>query len=244
MNKGFYFLGRGPNTPPKRRTFFGRAPRVYGIPISDWEQVGSGNLQSPIDLGKKHKGAFGRISFRYGPVPLHPARLTDRSLEIPVASAHPPIGMFLMGDFFELDRLQFHTPSEHKIANKRFAMSAHLVHHRHQLTAVVGVLFQVDKFNPGFERILDSALGNPCDPTGTQPDPVDLTHFIPDKGSYYRYLGSLTTAPHTEGVIWTVFDTPLDIADFQYRRLLGSMKSNARPIQPTNDRTIKYFLRH
>ena len=36
-----------------------------------------------------------------------------------------------------------------------------------------------------------------------------------NKADYYRYNGSLTTAPCYQSVIWTVFKEPIAISDYQ-----------------------------
>ena len=33
--------------------------------------------------------------------------------------------------------------------------------------------------------------------------------------NYYRYIGSLTTSPCTEGVFWTIFESPISISKNQ-----------------------------
>ena len=38
---------------------------------------------------------------------------------------------------------------------------------------------------------------------------------ITSMNSYYRYIGSLTTPPCTEGIIWNVFKTPINISSYQ-----------------------------
>ncbi len=33
--------------------------------------------------------------------------------------------------------------------------------------------------------------------------------------NYYRYLGSLTNPPCSEGIIWTIFESPIEISESQ-----------------------------
>ena len=39
-----------------------------------------------------------------------------------------------------------------------------------------------------------------------------LENFFPSNQSYYRYMGSLTTPPCSETVMWTVFVRPVAIS--------------------------------
>ena len=43
---------------------------------------------------------------------------------------------------------------------------------------------------------------------------LPLTNVLNTNG-YYRYSGSLTTPPCTEGVIWTIFTTKINISSYQ-----------------------------
>ena len=70
-------------------------------------------------------------------------------------------------------------------------------------------------------------------------NPVDYNELIPGRQDYFRYHGSLTTPPCTEGVRWVVFKQPLIAAPEQiqhYHDLLGF--DNNRPLQPINSRVI------
>ncbi|KMZ73116.1 hypothetical protein ZOSMA_153G00080 [Zostera marina] len=62
---------------------------------------------------------------------------------------------------------------------------------------------------------------------------------------YYRYMGSLTTPPCTEGVIWTVMEQIRPISAKQVKMLKRAVetefKKNARPIQAIHDRQIKLY---
>lgn len=54
-----------------------------------------------------------------------------------------------------------------------------------------------------------------------QMDPLPLSSLLPpeeDLGRYYRYKGSLTTPDCHEGVIWTVFEKPIELSISQVSR--------------------------
>jgi carbonic anhydrase len=52
-------------------------------------------------------------------------------------------------------------------------------------------------------------------------------------------MGSLTTPPCTENVMWMVFKEPLRISPEQIAIFARLYPNNARPLQPVNDRLIK-----
>jgi carbonic anhydrase len=71
---------------------------------------------------------------------------------------------------------------------------------------------------------------------------VDLNNLLPDSRNYYAYMGSLTTPPCTEGVLWLVMKSPVSVAAEQVG-IFGKLYSmNARPVQPANGRLIKESL--
>ena len=70
-------------------------------------------------------------------------------------------------------------------------------------------------------------------------DVVSANELLPKNRDYYRFNGSLTTPPCTEGVRWLVFKEPVYASKKQiddFRRVMRH--PNNRPIQPTNARLI------
>ena len=60
-----------------------------------------------------------------------------------------------------------------------------------------------------------------------------------NKRQFYRYIGSLTTPPCTEGVIWTIFTEAIPITEQSLNELRQNiMKKVYRPVQSINNRTI------
>uniref|UniRef100_A0A453QM09 Alpha-carbonic anhydrase domain-containing protein n=1 Tax=Aegilops tauschii subsp. strangulata TaxID=200361 RepID=A0A453QM09_AEGTS len=62
---------------------------------------------------------------------------------------------------------------------------------------------------------------------------------------YYRYVGSLTTPPCSEGVIWTIVKRVRTVSRHQLELLREAvhddMEKNARPPQEVNSRDISMF---
>jgi len=57
--------------------------------------------------------------------------------------------------------------------------------------------------------------------------------------NYYRFNGSLTTPPCTEGVRWIVMKRPFHVSKKQVEKLQKALKQpNNRPVQPINARVV------
>lgn len=67
----------------------------------------------------------------------------------------------------------------------------------------------------------------------------NAAQLLPKEQAYYRFNGSLTTPPCTEGVTWLVLKTALTISAeqvAQFEKAVGG--HNNRPVQPINARPI------
>ncbi len=60
---------------------------------------------------------------------------------------------------------------------------------------------------------------------------VDATDLIPGNHAYYRYRGSFTTPPCTEGVIWLVMVEPIELSPGQIDKFKLIINGNNRPVQ-------------
>jgi carbonic anhydrase len=52
-------------------------------------------------------------------------------------------------------------------------------------------------------------------------------------------MGSLTTPPCSEGVLWLVMKQPIQVSQDQINIFSRLYRNNARPIQPSGGRLIK-----
>jgi len=67
---------------------------------------------------------------------------------------------------------------------------------------------------------------------------VDVDALIPTARTTYRYDGSLTTPPCSEGVKWMVMTTPIQLSTEQIAAFTRLIKDNSRPVQALNGRTV------
>jgi len=147
--------------------------------------------------------------------------------------------LILDGLTFELKQFHFHSPSENHIEGKAFPLEMHFVHlDKKGDIAVVSVMFEEGKENADLTKIWKVmpkvAGGKSVLKVG------DIAaNLIPEKQHYYRFNGSLTTPPCTEGVRWVVLEKTLTISKAQIEAFQKVMHhANNRPIQPLDARII------
>ena len=71
------------------------------------------------------------------------------------------------------------------------------------------------------------------------PAGLSVASLLPADRDYYRYNGSLTTPPCSEGVWWLVMKKPVSVSRAQIGQFAKTMGvANNRPIQPVNARPV------
>ena len=97
-------------------------------------------------------------------------------------------------------------------------------------------------FKEGKQNAVLADLWNAPPAAGTeQPasQPVNIRDMLPDDLDYYRFNGSLTTPPCSEGVRWLVLKQPIVASSEQIQALTDAVgHANNRPLQPVNARVI------
>ena len=140
---------------------------------------------------------------------------------------------------FSLNQVHFHAPSENLIAGQSFPMEAHFVHADAQGNLlVVAVMFKEGETNNALSPAW-AALPSETGPARPLPNTVKPLALMPKSMSYYRFSGSLTTPPCTEGVRWLVLKTPVSASRVQIEAFQRAVKHhNNRPVQPLNGRVV------
>jgi len=142
------------------------------------------------------------------------------------------------GMTFELKQFHFHGPSEHTINGQYFELEMHLVHQSADGSlAVVGVLIREGAENPAFAPFSDHLPTKSGEEYSSQ-DTINADDLLPASRLSYRYSGSLTTPPCSEGVKWLVLTTPIEMSGTQIASFKDIIQNNNRPVQPHNGRDI------
>lgn len=140
---------------------------------------------------------------------------------------------------FELKQYHFHAPSENLINGKSYPMEVHLVHlDKDSNIAVIGIMFEEGAENKTLTEIWPHMPQNGGDKFKL-PTSVSAKNLLPAKQDYYRFEGSLTTPPCSEGVRWLVMAHPITASKSQIEQFTKIMHHpNNRPVQPLNARTV------
>lgn len=143
------------------------------------------------------------------------------------------------GTKFQMKQVHFHAPSENTIRGKSFPLEAHFVHaDANGNLAVIGVMFQEGKPNTGLTKLWVK-MPNDLNKPATLKAKVIADEMTPINRDYYRFNGSLTTPPCSEGVRWLLMKTPLTASKEQIEAFKLAVKhDNNRPVQPLNARII------
>ena len=144
------------------------------------------------------------------------------------------------GSSYKLLQFHFHHPSEERINQKVFSMVAHLVHRNAEgQLAVVAVLLDPGTANSLINKVWTYMPLDAGDKVRMPAGLLDLSELLPKDQRYYQFLGSLTTPPCTEGVLWLVLKQPTTVSPEQIKLFSQLYPRNARPVQPVNGRPIR-----
>ncbi|XP_066419516.1 carbonic anhydrase 4 [Molothrus aeneus] len=152
--------------------------------------------------------------------------------------------------------------SEHSIDGEKYPMEFHIVHIREDASdmteakktpdglAVLAFFVEAGKENKNYETLLSELKNIDFKGASAKVDPLPLSSLLPPEehlGRYYRYQGSLTTPDCYQGVIWTIFETPVQLSLSQLSQFAAlhfdgknstPMMENFRPAQPLKGRRV------
>jgi carbonic anhydrase len=142
---------------------------------------------------------------------------------------------------FELKQFHFHSPSENQINGQNFPLEAHFVHQsKDGQLAVVAVMYKTGKQNTTLKKICSTIFSSMHEVHVCKLTAEDIKALLPKNKDYYRFSGSLTTPPCSEGVRWIVLKEYLEIGQAQVDKFVNVMMKghNNRPVQPLNARKV------
>ncbi len=210
-------------------------PAVWGGLKPEFTLCGNGKRQSPIDIRDGIAVDLEPVQFDYRASGF---RVIDNghTVQVNVASGN---FINIAGRRWELLQFHFHRPSEERIEGRQFDMVAHLVHKDGDgKLAVVAVLLDRGSIQPIIQTIWNNLPLEKGEEQATRAV-IDLNHLLPPDRRYFTYMGSLTTPPCSEGVLWMVMRQPVPVSQEQIDIFARLYPMNARPVQQASGRLIK-----
>lgn len=210
-------------------------PEHWGELDPAYAMCASGKNQSPINLTNFVEAELPALSFNYG---TQSEEILNNGHTVQV-NFKPGSTLMVDGRPFELKQVHFHTPSENVINGEGCGMEAHFVHADAQGNlAVVAVMFDEGPENPVLAKLWSEMPENAGDKHPLASN-IAGESLMPESRDYYRFTGSLTTPPCTEGVIWLVLKDELTVSKAQIEQFAHVVHhANNRPVQPTNARVV------
>ncbi|GAB1288433.1 Carbonic anhydrase 9 [Apodemus speciosus] len=154
-----------------------------------------------------------------------------------------------------------HPGSEHTVNGHRFPAEIHVVHlstafsELHEalgrpggLAVLAAFLQESPEENGAYEQLLSHLEEITEEGSKVEIPGLDVSALLPsDLSRYFRYKGSLTTPPCSQGVIWTVFNETVKLSAKQLHTLSVSLwgsrdsrlQLNFRATKPLNGRIIE-----
>jgi carbonic anhydrase len=210
-------------------------PANWGKLRGDYAACAAGKRQSPIDIHEGIRVDLEPIAFDYRESRF---RIIDNGHTVQV-NVGEGSDIAVMGRVYHLIQFHFHRPSEERVNGKTYDMVVHLVHKDDEgHLAVVSVLIEKGSEHPLIQTLWNN-LPLEVDQELLPAVAIDLKRLLPESRSYWTYMGSLTTPPCTEGVLWMVLKQPVQISPEQIAIFSRLYRNNARPVQSANGRLIK-----
>lgn len=133
--------------------------------------------------------------------------------------------------------------SEHTINDRKYPLEVHFVH-QSPITgglAVLAILFDLQREDNLYLNNFLSVINRTGNSSISVEQQLDLSSLFPLSSSpkFFRYNGSLTTPPCTEGVVWTILKRTVPISAQQLQAFgQNSVRFNFRPTQKLHSRRV------
>ena len=208
--------------------------KAWGSLSEEYAVCSSGREQSPINLTGATKAPLGETKVNY-----------TATEGVSSDNGHTTKVSFAVGSSVEINKtlyrlveVHFHAHSEHTVNGKAYPAEIHFVHKdQNDKLAVIGVLLEEGAGDPVWAPLISGMIHAPK--TGEKAvGKLNLQQMMPAAPEVYRYKGSLTTPPCSEGVTWSVLTEPVSVTSKQLGRLAKRYGANARDTQPLNERQL------
>ncbi len=210
-------------------------PEAWSQLKPEFGKCATGARQSPIDIREGIRVDLDPVAFDYKASAF---RVVDNGHTVQVDVA-PGNSIEVLGRRYELIQFHFHRPSEERVNGKQYDMVVHLVHRDLDgRVAIVAVLLDRGSALQAVQTVWNNLPLEKGEEVAARTT-LDPNELLPSSRNYYTYMGSLTTPPCSEGVLWIVMKTPMPISAEQIGIFARLYPMNARPLQAAAGRLIK-----
>lgn len=215
------------------------APEYWSTLSPDYGLCDSGKNQSPINIDPKTALNANKqgLKFDYSRLDAIKMSNTGKQLQIDVAKG---ASINIEGVTFELQHLSFHIPSENTYNQQHFPMEIQFAHQsKAGEIAYVSLMVAMGKSSRTLRKLQQQLPMNTGDTKQLTTNVLRNLEKKQKVTSYYRYGGSLTSPPCSEGVRWFIMNKPLRISQQHYQTFKQALKqNNNRPLQALHARTV------
>jgi carbonic anhydrase len=214
----------------------GIGPEHWAELDSDYAVCATGTKQSPIDLPGDPAPTLADVTFDYRESAVH-IRNNGHTIQVNYDGGS---AIEIDGKSYELLQFHFHAPSEHTVTGMNYPLEMHLVHQNQadQSLAVVGVFIEEGSENAAFAPVWSHLPAEEMDEAIATGTTINAAALLPAEQTVYRYSGSLTTPRCSEGVTWSVMNTPIQMSAAQLAAFTSIISGNNRPLQPLKDQGL------
>ena len=213
-------------------------PASWGTAHDEYATCATGTVQSPINFVRADatdsEDVSLEINWQSGPMTIEGSGYNSNLVA--------PDGGYIMleGERYDFIQAHMHMPSEYTIEGEQPAGDIHFVHANEAgELAVIGVFLAEGEANTALAAAFEEF--NADEGTRTLEGIIfDPTAVLPETRSFFRFPGSLTTPPCSEGVNWVFMSEPVTISADQIAAYTGLYGNTARPVQSTGDREILF----
>lgn len=201
----------------------------------DSQEHDLGIEQSPVDIPAGMPTHNPDIEFFYEPMSLN---IINNGHTVQVNSDGDSF-IEVEGRKYSLLQFHFHALSEHTVAGEHSDMEVHFVHQSADGEyAVVGIFLEQGDKNAAYGPVFGNIPTEPGGVVQVSGVAINTIDLMPKDRAYYRYEGSFTTPPYTEGVKWFVMSNPIELSATQVHTFTSLYKDNYRTVQSINERTF------
>jgi len=202
-------------------------PAMWGQLKPEFKQCGTGINQSPIDIPRhsflSREWASSRWKSESGNFVVE-----GKSLRLDLSGNTQ---LEVNRKKFNVKQLYMHSPSEHQLSGLSYPMEMQLLLESTEGEVLALAAFvEIGAENPEFGKIIDKLPLSEKLASGPIEN-LKISSFFPEDFSAYRYSGSLTVPPCTEGFSWSVLRKPVEFSAAQINTYRKIFPVNARPVQ-------------